>query len=100
MSASNTSTRALAMPPAVAPPDDVAELLDQLRAARAELTDAGRIVHMLAEPAAGEQHDHIARRRRWIEQQAAERRCELWALEIAQTEARLRGLDVEPAQVL
>lgn len=100
MSAPNLSTRTLAMPPAAAPPDDVAELLDHLRGARAELTDAGRIVHMLAEPASGEQHDHVARRRRWIEANVAKRRCELWALEIAKTEARLRGLGVEPAQVL
>lgn len=80
-------------PPAAA----VAELLDELRTARRELTDAGRIVHMLAQPFPGEAPTELGRRRLQIEQTVAERRCELWAAEVARIAERGRqlGLDVD-----
>ena len=77
------------------PADVVAELLENLRHARRELADASRIVHMLGlDP--GLALDPRNERRLRIEQQTAERRCELWAGHVRafETRARALGLDV------
>jgi hypothetical protein len=78
------------------PADVVDELLTELRAARRELTDAGRIVSMLAiEPSAAE---HA--RRLWVEQQTAEHRAQLWAATVASLENKARGLGLDVSSQL
>jgi hypothetical protein len=83
---------------AEAPDHDVDLVLEQLRAARAELVDAGRTVHMLAVNA----EDLAGHQLRWqlIEAVTAERRCELWAAAIARLEDEARALGVDPGVVL
>jgi hypothetical protein len=76
------------------PAAEVAAVLEDLRYCRREQADAGRIVHMLNvddEPGDGQ-----TRRRLAVEQRVAERRCELWAAEVAAVEQRAAalGLDV------
>jgi hypothetical protein len=83
------------------PADVVADVLDELRSARRELTDAQRLVHMLALPFPGDGDElrRVGRLRLQIEQTVAEHRAGLWAAEVARIEARGRalGLDVTPA---
>jgi hypothetical protein len=72
-----------------APADVVVQVLDELRAARRELTDARRIVTMLTA-------DPLAQPRGGIELQVATRRVELWRAQVLAVErqGRLLGLDV------
>jgi hypothetical protein len=82
------------MQPAQPPAEDVDELLERLRQAREELTEAGRVVHLLStvnEPLEGH-----ALRRQLIESIVAERRCELWANAIVMLERRARSLGLQP----
>lgn len=75
------------------PAEQVAAVLEDLRYCRRELTDAGRIVHMLSVDVPD---DGLTRRRLTVEKRVAERRCELWAAEVVAVEKRAAalGLDV------
>lgn len=85
------------MLPGEPPADDVAEVLEQLRQAREELTDAGRIVHMLrvADADDAEMVGHRLRRHLY-EVIVATRRVELWAGSVAQLERKARGMGLQP----
>jgi hypothetical protein len=84
------------------PADDVSALLDELRACRRELADAGRIVHMLGVQNGDgpDARDEFSWRRLRIEQTVAERRAELWAAEVRRVEAKGRGLGLDVAATL
>jgi hypothetical protein len=82
------------------PAADVAELLDELRTARRELQDAGRILHMVTVDPLDGDAPRIGRRRETIEATVAERRCELWAAEVAAIEQRGRQLGLDVSAVL
>ncbi|MFP5371523.1 MAG: hypothetical protein ACLGI3_12350 [Actinomycetes bacterium] len=73
----------------------MAALLDELRACRRELTDAGRILHMI-NVQTGDRPDEFGWIRLRIEAKVAEHRAELWAAEVRRVEAKGRalGLDV------
>lgn len=79
------------------PAPEVAELLDQLREARREMHDAGRVVELLTAARADvdRAHPHDVARY-WIESSVAERRVEEWALRVRTLvdAARSLGLDV------
>jgi sugar phosphate isomerase/epimerase len=84
-------------PPSEPPADDVAAALDDLRTARRELADAGRVVTMLGiDPP----EDGPQARRLLIEQTTAECRCQLWQAEIDKAAARCRALGLDVASVL
>ena len=83
----------LQLPPAEPPADDVARVLEQLRNARRELTDAQRIVTMLTA-------DPLAQPRGGIELQVATRRVELWRAQVITTERRARALGLDVASTL
>jgi hypothetical protein len=75
----------------------VAAVLDALRAARAELADAGRIVDVIA---AGLDEDladdPVAGARSVIELQVAEFRRALWSQTVDRIEQRAQSLGLQP----
>jgi hypothetical protein len=90
----------LQLPPAEPPAEDVADVLDQLTAARQQLADAHDVVARIADNAAtGDVERQLpvwrtehAERYWLIEARAAELRCELWSLAIAELTDRARAL--------
>jgi hypothetical protein len=81
----------LTLPPAEPPHDDLADVLEQLEAARQQLADAHDSVARIADAHAGVATDHA--RRYWqIEARAAELRSELWSLAIGELTDRARAL--------
>lgn len=87
----------LRLPLPQSPADELAAVLQDLRYCKRELADAGRTVHMLG---IDEPEDGQTRRRQTIEQRVAERRCELWAAEVAAVEKRARFLGLDVTTVL
>jgi hypothetical protein len=75
------------------PADVVDQVLDELRTARRELTDARRIVTMLS-------IDPGAQPRAGIELQVATRRVELWRAHVMSTERRARSLGLDLTSTL
>jgi hypothetical protein len=80
------------------PADEVAALLDELRDARRELADAGRVIRLLT--IAREDFDALSGHqvaKHFIENATAERRAELWAARVGFLVRRARALGLNVA---
>jgi hypothetical protein len=87
---------ALRLPPAGPPDEAMSRVLGDLRLARRELEDAGRVMRMLEVDRRHRPTDPHSLRWQRIEQEVAERRGELWAAEVRRLEDEARALGARP----
>lgn len=87
---------ALRLPPTEPPDEAISRVLAELRLARRELEDAGRVMRMLEVDRRHRPADPHSLRWQRIEQDTAERRAELWAGEVRRLEDEARALGARP----